>query len=146
LSPTKPSRPYAFILGHGYWNDVNLNETSQWIDQVQGALTSNRPYLAEAATGGIKPYFPRLFMPPSACGDNKPSQFLLTQGNEALRRFEHGVAAMAPSKGLEFLGTWNMSIQADIPDGTHAGVRTNVLKAMMIVNWLAMLDTREFYQ
>ncbi len=41
--------------------------------------------------------------------------------------------------GLEFLGTWNMSVQKWSRDGVHMDMKGNLVKAMMVVNWLNML-------
>ena len=40
-------------------------------------------------------------------------------------------------KGMEHMGTWNMSIQMDKWDGVHLNLRGNLLKAMGVINWLS---------
>lgn len=39
-------------------------------------------------------------------------------------------------RGVEHLGTWNMSIQAKKYDGVHMDMRGNLVKAIMMLNWL----------
>ena len=45
----------------------------------------------------------------------------------------------AAKREVEILGTWNMSIQGDVRDGVHLGIGGNLVKAMMVLNWLNML-------
>ncbi|KAK3044729.1 hypothetical protein LTS18_000512, partial [Coniosporium uncinatum] len=47
LGPRKPSRPYAFVLGHGLWNDLDLQATVNWIDAIVDATKEQLPHLAE---------------------------------------------------------------------------------------------------
>ena len=54
---------------------------------------------------------------PNAAGKDKPDEWLVTQGNKALAIFEESVAVEASRRGIEHLGTWNMSIQATKYDG-----------------------------
>lgn len=56
-------------------------------------------------------------MTPNACGKAKPEEWLVTQGNKALMIFEEAVGVEVGRRGLEHLGTWNMSIQANTFDG-----------------------------
>lgn len=140
LSPTKPKKPYAFILGHGLWNDLDLQATVNWLDGIHSATLSRAPYL-----GGN--HWPRLFLPPSASGLLKPDAFLVTQGDKALQTFEHATrhhVRESSSSGLDHLGTWNMSVQAHKYDGVHLDLRGNLLKAMAVLNWLAALDVRDW--
>jgi hypothetical protein len=57
-----------------------------------------------------------------------------------LMLFEEAVAIEATKRGLEHLGTWNMSIQSNKYDGVHLDMRGNLVKAMMVINWLALID------
>lgn len=53
--------------------------------------------------------------------------------------FEEAVGIEAAKRGLEHLGTWNMSIQARKYDGVHLDMRGNLVKAMMVLNWLDLI-------
>lgn len=53
--------------------------------------------------------------------------------------FEETVGIEAQKRGLEHLGTWNMSIQSNTYDGVHLDMRGNLVKGMMVLNWLALL-------
>lgn len=110
---TKPSKPAAFIFGHGLWNDLDPEKTFAWIDQATSALVKHSPWLGDAGV-----LFPRLFLTPNAAGDKKPDIFIARQGNIALTRFEKSVGEWVKQHGFDHLGTYNMSIQAYNPDGT----------------------------
>jgi hypothetical protein len=134
LSPTKPSKPYAFIFGHGLWNDLDLQATVSWLDGINSHTLAIAPYLA--AKGAI---WPRLFITPNAAGPLKPDQWIVTQGDKALQIFEGSVREEARERGVEHLGTWNMSIQANKFDGVHLDLRGNLIKAMAAINWLSLI-------
>ena len=113
LPSTKPRKPVAFIMGHGLWNDLDRQKTYGWIDQAMNATAKRAPWLVEP--GGL---FPRLFLTPNAAGERKPDLFIARQGNIALTRFEKQVGEWIKERGMDHLGTYNMSIQANNPDGT----------------------------
>ena len=84
-----------------------------------------------------------LFVTPSAAGVLKPDQWVQSQGDKALQIFETSVHNLIhrggerfANRGIEHMGTWNMSIQMDKWDGVHLNLRGNLLKAMGVVNWL----------
>lgn len=53
--------------------------------------------------------------------------------------YEEAMAQEAKNRGVEHLGTWNMSIQSHKYDGVHLDMKGNMVKAMMIMNWLNMI-------
>lgn len=112
IGTKKPARPYAFVFGHGLWNDLDLQATLDWLDAILDATTSQLPYLGESGA-----FWPRLFVTPNAAGREKPDEWLVSQGNKALMLFEEAVAIEAGRRGVEHLGTWNMSIQSNKFDG-----------------------------
>ncbi|KIW67674.1 hypothetical protein PV04_06906 [Phialophora macrospora] len=137
LAPTKPKKPYAFIFGHGLWNDLDIQATLHWLEGVLEHTVTQAPYLRHAHSGSI---WPRLFIPPNAAGILKPDQWLVSQGDKALMTFEESVRIEAARRGVETMGTWNMSIQATKYDGVHLDLKGNLIKAMGVVNWLNMVD------
>ena len=46
LPSTKPRRPYAFIFGHGLWNDLDLQATLNWLDLILDTAASAAPWLS----------------------------------------------------------------------------------------------------
>ncbi len=130
LPPTKPSRPYAFILGHGLWNDLDLQATLDWVDAIMDASVARAPWLApfsapssshatshRRANKRDSGFWPRLFLTPNAAGKEKPDEWLVSQGNKALMIFEEAVGEEVKRRGLEHLGTWNMTAQSNKFDG-----------------------------
>ena len=62
-------------------------------------------------------FWPRLFLTPNAPGKDKPDEWILTQGNKAIMIFEESVGTEVRKRGLEHLGTWNATVQANKFDG-----------------------------
>lgn len=137
LPAEQPGKPYAFIYHHSFWNNVNVSETTSWIDQINGHLQSTMPWLTSAL-------FPRLFMTANAGGLSKGLFYMMAQGNQALGTFEKSIEPILRQRDMDFLGCFNMSVQSTQPDGTHASMQTNLLKAMMVMNWLDKLDINSY--
>jgi hypothetical protein len=125
----KGKKPKAFIFGHGLWNNLDLQKTVDWMDVVLGTIRNT--------TGSD---WHGLFLTPNAAGKEKPDDWIVTQGNKALMLFEEGVSIEAGKRGLEHLGTWNMSIQSNKYDGVHLDMKGNLVKAMMVINWLSLIE------
>ena len=124
LPVSKPSRPYAFIFGHGLWNDLDLQATLDWLDSILDAAAVKAPWLATLQSSRATNSkdddavsWPRLFVTPNAAGKQKPDEWIVTQGNKALMLFEEAVGVEVKRRGVEHLGTWNMSIQSNTYDG-----------------------------
>ncbi|KAI1755691.1 hypothetical protein F4782DRAFT_364733 [Xylaria castorea] len=137
---TNPSSRKAFILGHGLWNDLEIDKSKAWLDTVIKVIDSKLRLRTHLRTLRQGRNMPILLLTPNAAGDKKPDEFLITQGNKALIRFEDTMAREAARQRIDHLGTWNMSIQANLYDGVHMDMRGNLLKAMMVVNWLNLLE------
>lgn len=138
------TKPYAFLLGHGLWNDLDLARTIAWLTDLLSTITATAPHLAPGSgptrDGRAAPGY--LFLTPNAAGSKKPDMFLVNQGNKALQGFEEAVKEEVAERwagAIEVMGTWNMSIQASKYDGVHLDLKGNLVKAMGVLNWLAML-------
>ncbi|MCJ1308301.1 hypothetical protein MMC25_001954 [Agyrium rufum] len=163
----KPSQPYAFIFGHGLWNNLDLAATINWLDQVLEGIAQAAPWLQPDSFSSPEPtttqpqsthsremiashkrsgsgFWPRLILTPNASGKRKPDEWIVTQGNKALMVFEEAVKIEAEKRGVEHLGTWNMSIQSNKFDGVHVDLKGNLIKAMMVLNWLNMVEVEKF--
>lgn len=141
---TKPAKPRAFVLGHGLWNDLDMKQSLAWLDSVLGTIhaqTGDGAGWRGRHDGGGGPRQPVLLVTPNAAGEKKPDEWIISQGNKALVRFEKAMAAEAGRRQIDHLGTWNMSIQATLYDGVHMDVRGNLVKAMMVLNWLNLVGT-----
>jgi len=121
--------PKAFVFGHGLWSDLDLKKTVDWLDTVMATIIST--------TGSD---WKGLFVTPNAAGKEKPDEWIVSQGNKALMLYEEAVKIEAGKRGIEHLGTWNMSIQSRKYDGVHLDMKGNLVKAMMIINWLNLLN------
>jgi hypothetical protein len=125
----RSKQPKAFIFGHGLWSDLDLQKTVDWLDTILRVITS---------ITGSEWY--GLFVTPNAAGKEKPDEWIVTQGNKALMFYEEAVGIEARKRGIEHLGTWNMSIQSNKYDGVHLDMKGNLVKAMMVLNWLNLLE------
>lgn len=136
MPKSEPSKPMAFIFGTGLWNDLNVTAAEIFIEQLDDLIAEHMPW-----TQGPGAIYPRLFMTPSAGDERKPMQFAATQGNQAMITFEKAMELVIQKKiNFDFVGTYNMTIQARSPDGTHAGRNADLTKAMFILNWLKWLE------
>lgn len=157
LLPTqRPKKPIAFIFGHGLWNDLDLQATVNWLDGILAAIHDKAPYLHPRSlprdmTPQDQPLSHMLFMTPNAAGTRKPDQWVTSQGDKALQVFEHSLRDLIfepgerwYGKGIEHIGTWNMSIQMDKWDGVHLDLKGNLVKAMGIMNWLAFVEVERW--
>jgi len=183
LPKTRPTRPIAFVLGHGLWNDLDLQATVNWLNGVLNAIYEEAPYLkldtlpreaqpqpqpqppaSSAKDTNLSPPAPLrrkepkqntspmplahiLFITPNAAGPLKPDAWIQSQGDKALQLFEKSVhnlihrrGEMFYGRGIEHMGTWNMSIQMEKWDGVHLDLRGNLVKAMGVVNWLGGVE------
>ena len=140
LSATKPHKPYAFIFGHGLWNDLDIQATLNWLDGILHHTLEKAPYLASVNRRHSHSIWPCLFVTPNAAGIKKPDNWLVSQGDKALMVFEESVHVEAAKRGVETMGTWNMSIQASKYDGVHLDLKGNLIKAMGVVNWLSFVE------
>ncbi|KAI2617150.1 hypothetical protein GGR54DRAFT_631478 [Hypoxylon sp. NC1633] len=135
-----PSQRKAFILGHGLWNNLEVDQAVNWLDVVLDTIDARTGARTRLRGRSPRKNLPVLLMTPNAAGDKKPDEWLVSQGNKALVRFEHEMAVHAAQRRADHLGTWNMSIQATLYDGVHMDMRGNLLKAMMVLNWLNLLE------
>jgi hypothetical protein len=119
----------AIILGHGLWSNLELQNSLNWLDTILSTIKAS-----------TKSNWHGLFVTPNAAGKEKPDEWIVTQGNKALMLFEEAMGIESKKRGLEHLGTWNMSIQSNKFDGVHLDMKGNLVKAMMVVNWLNLIS------
>lgn len=119
----------AIIFGHGLWSNLDLKKSLDWLDTVLKTIESTN-----------KKGWHGLFVTPNAAGKEKPDDWIVTQGNKALMLFEEAIGIEARKRGIEHLGTWNMSIQSNKYDGVHLDMKGNLVKAMMVINWLNLIE------
>ena len=179
LPETRPEKPIAFVLGHGLWNDLDLQATVNWLNEILEAIYDAAPYLKpenlpretqaqpqtqdstadaspppapvaqrKSTKQTAQPMAHIVLITPSAAGPLKEDKWLVSQGDKALQLFErslhnliHREGEMFFGRGLEHMGTWNMSVQMEKWDGVHLDLRGNLIKAMGVVNWMGGIET-----
>lgn len=119
----------AIVFGHGLWSNLDLKKSLDWFDTVLQATKNTNTKRWHG-----------LFVTPNAAGKEKPDDWIVTQGNKALMLFEEAIAIEAGKRGIEHLGTWNMSIQSNKYDGVHLDMKGNLVKTMMVMNWLNLIE------
>ncbi|KAK9378597.1 uncharacterized protein V2V93DRAFT_375328 [Kockiozyma suomiensis] len=120
-------RPVAFIYGQGHHNDLDVQATSGWITSIQRTISERMKRGVGRA---------QLFVTPGASGPQMIDRDLIKHGIKALQVFEVGMRAIGHTKDLDVLGTWNATVQSTLIDGKHSGIKGNLLKIMMVLNWL----------
>ena len=84
---------------------------------------------------------PFLWVGPNAAGHLKPPTQIMSQGNNALWHYTLEMAKEAQSRDLDALSMYNLTLQATSWDGSGYGLRVALVQAMMVVNWLARVDS-----
>ncbi|KAF7587232.1 hypothetical protein BBP40_007519 [Aspergillus hancockii] len=79
---------------------------------------------------------PFLWVGPTAPGHQQSSGNSL---HTSSWRYTLDTSEAARTRGMEALGMYNTTLQADSWDGVHYGEKVALVQAMMVVNWLSML-------
>ena len=65
--------PKAFILGHGLWSNLDVQNSNEWLDMIISLITHHS-----------KSHWKGLLVTPNAAGILKPDLFLVAQGNKVI--------------------------------------------------------------
>lgn len=84
--------------------------------------------LADASQRNV----PILWLGPNAAGHLKPPGQIMSQGNNALWHYTVEMAKEARSRELDFLGLYNLTLQAASWDGSNYAQRVALVQAMMV--------------
>ncbi|KAE8384950.1 hypothetical protein BDV23DRAFT_165850 [Aspergillus alliaceus] len=79
---------------------------------------------------------PFLWIGPTAPGHQKPSE---NNVHASSWQYALDTSEAARARGMEALGVYNATLQADSRDGMHDGEKVALIQAMMVINWLSML-------
>ncbi|KAK9446484.1 uncharacterized protein V1518DRAFT_423871 [Limtongia smithiae] len=131
ISVRSSNKPVAFVYSQGHYNDLNPEATSGWITAIQRIISERLDMNVPRA---------QLFVTPGSSGPEMLDRELLKHGDKALQLFEEGMQARSKQLRVDILGTWNSTVQTTSIDGKHSGIRGNLLKSMMILNWLDLVD------
>ncbi|KAK9315923.1 hypothetical protein V1524DRAFT_476197 [Lipomyces starkeyi] len=125
-------RPIAIIYGHGHGSLFDIGATASWISTLRDVVHNVIPY-------GSPIY--ELFVTPGATGPQVSGGKTLPLGLKASQVFEMAMRSWGREVKMDVLGTWNATVQTSFSaDGLHGGIRVNLLKAMMITNWLDLVN------
>lgn len=72
-------------------------------------------------------------------GSNKPPQYLKTQGPEAVKTYNRAVQDWARMQNITFYYTERLTANVTSIDGTHFGLRVNIILAQMLLNAIRQL-------
>lgn len=137
---SKPSKPYAFVMHHTFWSEVNATATLEWVDAMESILTGAQPFLPKPSHDHTyapnTPGFARLFVTANAPGSLENQITFKNREAQNVARFERAIRPHLAARDIDLLGFYNMSVQTSSNDNVHANMRTNLLKAMMVMNWL----------
>lgn len=81
---------------------------------------------------------PILWVGPSAAGHIDVKD---RKGNQEIWEFDRHMEHLALEHDIEVLKMWNMTVQAESWDGVRFGEKVAVTQAMMIINWLSLLES-----
>lgn len=126
IPKTPPShyKPIAIIHSLTLANDIPL------------ATASLTEFLHLADASGRKT--PMIWIGPPAAGHIEVKG---RKGNQEVWHFANEMAKVASQKDVEVLGMWNLTVQANTWDGLRFGEQVAITQAMMIINWLARLES-----
>ncbi|KAL4779232.1 hypothetical protein BJX76DRAFT_97762 [Aspergillus varians] len=121
------------------------NEKKKPIAVIQ-SISLSTSYSLETATNSIDEWLtlaktsarstPFLWVGPTAPGHQKPPG---DNVHATSWKYTQDTAQVAQSKGIDVLGMYNATLQAESWDGMHYGEEVALMQAMMTVNWLASL-------
>ncbi|KAJ8097291.1 hypothetical protein POJ06DRAFT_240620 [Lipomyces tetrasporus] len=126
-------KPVAIVYGHGHHNDLDIQATAGWLTSIQRTISERMSKAVRRA---------QLFVTPGAAGPSMFDLDVLKHGHKALALFETGMADVCRGKEIDLLGTYNATTQTTIRDGKHSDIRGNLLKIMMVLNWLDKTRSR----
>lgn len=139
----------AYVFGQGGWNDFTFDHTQHWMRIYEGALNDPNNFPSEYKDADLPERlppklktraYPRLYMGPNAQGLNKPIIWVGNQNNIKLMNFERQMRDWLVPRGWDMIGIFNLTIQSESTDGTHATMESNLVKTMMFFNWLDSLE------
>lgn len=107
-------------------HSLGLSTSFQW----QSATDSMDEWLTIADGSGRNTPF--LWLGPNAAGHLKPPGKILQEGNNALWHYTVEMGKEAVRRGVDNLGLYNMTLQAQSFDGSGYGERVMVTQAMMV--------------
>ena len=126
-------KPIPIITSFSLSHSLSWPLTTTSMDTLTSTLAS--PSITSSRS------YPFLWLGPPAAGHLKPPSRILAEGNNALWHFTIEMGREARLRGWDALGLYNETIQASSWDGTSHGMRVGLVQAMMVINWLARIES-----
>ncbi|KAM3074320.1 hypothetical protein ACMFMG_002866 [Clarireedia jacksonii] len=117
-----PWRPSPVIISLGRGMNLNIPHTLNAMDEWMSLAL------------GAERHIPILLLGPPAYGVSK-------EGNLQIWKYQDELEKIARDKHVDVLGLWNLTVQAESWGGERYGGKVKLVEAMMVVNWLAKLET-----
>ncbi|GAA82291.1 similar to An02g04010 [Aspergillus luchuensis IFO 4308] len=113
---------------------VCMTNFVEWSPEELAEIDPMDEWLTLAQASGRNTPF--LWVGPTAPGLQKDSRDNI---HASSWQYSQDTAQEARNRGLDALGMYNATLQADSWDGKHYGEKVALIQAMMVINWLAML-------
>lgn len=144
----------AYIIGQGIWNSFSAPRSRHYLRIIEGVIADPYHFPSSPQPDDLPVHppavfhekrHPRLYIPPVAVGMHKAQWKIdkTKQNNVALQNFERAMEPWVEGRGWDQLGMFNASVQSVGWDGTHATMETNLIKSMMVLNWLGRVAPEE---
>ncbi|KAL4876057.1 hypothetical protein BJY04DRAFT_148436 [Aspergillus karnatakaensis] len=122
--PSKNKNPIAVIQSLSLSTSYSLETATNSIDE----------WLTLAKTNARTTTF--LWIGPTAPGHQNPPE---DNVHATSWQYTQDTAQVAQARGIDVLGMYNATLQAESWDGLRYGEKVALMQAMMVINWLALL-------
>ncbi|KAI9368412.1 hypothetical protein BJX61DRAFT_546566 [Aspergillus egyptiacus] len=136
---------FKTLLAHPSPKPPKTTERKKPIPVIQ-SLSLSTSYSLQTATSSIDEWLtlaktsarstPFLWIGPNAPNHQNPPT---TNVHAASWQYTLDTASVAQARGIDVLGMYNATVQAESWDGQRYGENVALMQAMMIINWLALL-------
>ncbi|KAK9452883.1 hypothetical protein V1511DRAFT_463726 [Dipodascopsis uninucleata] len=122
-------RPIAVIYGAGQNSKFDAEYTASWLNNLHNTIKSH------TLSSDFKIF--ELFVTPGSTGHQVDGFNTLRMDMRAAKNFEIKMMEQTSNTTIDVLGTWNSTVQTSFSSsGLRSGLSTNLLKSMMVLNWL----------
>ena len=141
------AKPNAYVLGNGLATGLDPEASGAWLATVLAALELRDTRLTLTGAEGRNLL---LVTPPNGKAGRRAIVKQATAaaglaGDSPAFKFELAMAKKAAEANIDHLGTWNLAQKTYLQDdGLHFDQGNALLLAVMVVNWLEMLEYDEY--
>ncbi|KAK9479308.1 hypothetical protein V1514DRAFT_328292 [Lipomyces japonicus] len=133
-------RPIAVVFGHGVNNLFDDAITARWIVALHAIIVTSlqsdvKLHEIFLSSGAVDPS-----VATAMARDDHDDKSALQQVLKLSQTFEHRIISLGKNINLDVLGTWNATARTKFASGgIHDTMKTNLLKSMMVINWLDLV-------